>query len=459
MTQTTPEPIAEHLREKLRQEGVKYFFGAYVDIHGVPKSKCVPIEHLEAALSGSELYTVGALEGMGDLGPNEDECAGIPDLSNITVLPWDRRYAVAPADLVLHGEPYSHDSRYVLRRQMEMAQDLGYGLNMGVEPEVYVLRESDDGTIVPFVAEDALNAPTRGYDLETTMLADAFLAPMVGYINELGWDVYSFDHEGGDGQYEFDFGYTDALHMADRMLIFRLMAKHAARSIGCFASFMPKPFVDSFASGGHLNLSLADESGENAFAARDGNGSARDPGYTDLAYQFTAGVLRHADAITALACPTVNSYKRLLPHGFMREITWAPVYAAYGENNRTLMCRLPVNRRALELRTADSGCNFYLVTALTLAAGLEGIREELDPGDPVNTDTYKLMEDPDRRDSLQRLPRTLGEAVDALEVDELAHDVLGSEFHRTFVDYKRGEWETYNTIVTEWEREQYLRLW
>src|SRR5205085_6402031 len=155
------------------------------------------------------------------------------------------------------------------------------------------------------------------------------------------------------------------------------------------------------------NLSLADDAGGNAFAGPDG--------YGELAYQFTAGVLRHADAITALACPTVNSYKRLLPHGFMREITWAPVYAAYGENNRTLMCRLPVNRRVLELRTADSGCNFYLVTALLLAAGLEGIREELDPGEPANADTYKIMEDPERRDSLQRLPRTLGEAIEAFE--------------------------------------------
>ena len=459
MTQTTPEPLAAELREKLRQRGVKYFFGAYVDIHGVPKSKCVPIEHLESALHGSELYTVGALEGMGDLGPNEDECSGIPDLSRVTILPWDTRYAVAPADLVFHGEPYSHDSRYVLRRQLEAAADLGYLPNMGVEPEVYVLRETDDGTIVPFVAEDAHNVPTRGYDLETTILADAFLEPMVEHINALGWDVFSFDHEGGDGQYEFDFGYCNALEMADRMLIFRLMAKHVARSIGCFASFMPKPFVDSFASGGHLNISLADDAGENAFAGSNGNASPRDPGYTEVAYQFTAGVLRHADAITALACPTVNSYKRLLPHGFMREITWAPVYAAYGENNRTLMCRLPANRRALELRTADSGCNYYLVTALTLAAGLEGIREELDPGEPVNADTYKIMEDPERRDSLRRLPRTLGDAVEALERDELAREVLGTEFHKTFVEYKRGEWETYNTIVTEWEREQYLRLW
>jgi glutamine synthetase len=313
--------------------------------------------------------------------------------------------------------------------------------------------------VEPFVSEDTLNAPTRGYDVETTILADAFLEPMVRYIDELGWDVYSFDHEGGDGQYEFDFGYTDGLAMCDRMLVFRLMAKHVARSLGCFATFMPKPFVDSFASGAHLNMSLADESGSNAFAGHEGSRSRRDPGYSELAYHFTAGVLRHAQAITALACPTVNSYKRLLPHGFMREITWAPVYAAYGENNRTLMCRLPVNRRALELRTADSGCNFYLVTALTLAAGLEGVREELDPGDPVNDDTYKIMEDPERRESLDRLPRTLGEAVDAFERDELAREVLGSEFHATYTAYKRNEWEIYNTVVTEWEREQYLHLW
>src|SRR5262249_733453 len=152
-------------------------------------SKCVPIAHLESALHGSELYTVGALEGMGDLGPHEDECAGIPDLSNVTVLPWARRYAVAPADLLLPPEPCSHDSRAVLKRQISAALKLGYTPNMGVEPEVYVLREQDDGTIVPFVPEDAHNVPTRGYDLETTILADAFLEPMVEHINELGWDV------------------------------------------------------------------------------------------------------------------------------------------------------------------------------------------------------------------------------------------------------------------------------
>ena len=362
----------DRLQQDLAARGVRYFFGAYTDVHGVPKAKCVPIAHLKDAAGGSELYTVGALDGMGELGPNEDEVSAVPDLDEVTVLPWDGRYAVAPANLYFHGEPYSHDFRRILQNQMDAAAAMGFRMNMGVEPELYVLRDTADG-VRPWVPEDMHNAPTRGYDLETTVLADAFLEPMVGYINELGWDVYSFDHEGGDGQYEFDFGYTNALQMADRMLIFRLMAKHVARTLGCFASFMPKPFQEGFGSGAHLNVSLADTgTGRNLFD----NGIAGDPGhdgdrekvYSTVAYQFTAGVLAHGAALMAVLSPTVNSYKRLMPRGLMQEISWAPVFQAWGYNNRTLMCRLPMNRRCLEVRTADSAVNFYLGAALVLAA-------------------------------------------------------------------------------------------
>lgn len=451
-----PTPVDE-LEAKLRSEGTSYFFGAYVDIHGVPKAKAVPINHLSSAVEGSELYTPAALEGMGDIGPNEDECAAVPDLDGLVVLPWDRRYAIAPADLLFRGEPYSHDSRRVLRQQVDAAAHMGYTMNLGIEPEIFVLRETEDGQLAPFVSEDG-QVKRSAYDLETTILADQFLEPMVEHINELGWDVYSFDHEAAQGQYEFDFKYTDALQMADRMVIFRLMAKHVARSLGCFASFMPKPFQDATASGAHLNMSLADADGRNLFDGRLGDSSDRDPAYTQLAYQFTAGILRHADAITALACPTVNSYKRLTPRGFMDELTWAPIFAAYGYNNRTLMCRMPANRSALEVRTADSSTNFYLVTALVLAAGLEGIRDGLDPGEPENGNTYEMASDPERRDLLKPLPANLGAAVDAFEADALAKEVLGEAFHRSYVEFKRDEWITYNTIVTEWERDQYLRL-
>jgi glutamine synthetase len=451
------------LQEQLKASGVRYFFGAYTDIAGVPKSKCVPIDHLADAAAGSELYTVGALEGMGELGPNEDECSAIPDLDEVTVLPWDRRYAVAPANLYFHSEPYSHDFRRVLQNQVADAATLDLRMNMGVEPELYVLRDTPGG-VVPWVPEDLVNEPTRGYDLETTVLADSFLEPMVGYINELGWDVYSFDHEGGTGQYEFDFGYTDALQMADRMLIFRLMAKHVARTLGCFASFMPKPFQTSFGSGAHLNVSLADtKTGRNLFDGGVTGASfadvPHDQAYGPTAYFFTGGVLAHADALMAVLSPTVNSYKRLMPRGLMQEISWAPVFSAWGYNNRTLMCRLPMNRRCLEVRTADSAVNFYLAAAVVLAAGLDGIRREIKPGEPVNIDTYKVSEKDLAAQGTRRLPWTLGEAVEAFERSDFLRGVLGEQLHDSYAEYKRAEWQEYNTVVSEWEQARYLRLW
>lgn len=446
----------EILRQRLEGEGVKYFFGAYTDVHGVPKSKCVPINHLSDAAAGSELYTVGALDGMGELGPNEDECVGIPDLDAVTILPWDRRYALAPANLYFHDEPYSHDFRRILQNQVADAATLGYRMNMGIEPELYVLRETSEG-IKPWIPEDLHNRPTRGYDIETTMLADSFLEPMVEYMNELGWDVYSFDHEGGDGQYEFDFKYTDALQMADRMVLLRLMSKHVARELGCFVSWMPKPFTSSFGSGAHLNVSLADiETGRNVF---EGSGPADEKGYDRIAYQFTAGVLAHAAEMMAILCPTVNSYKRLMPRGLMQEISWAPVFQAWGFNNRTLMCRLPMNRRALEVRTADAGINFYLGTASVLAAGLDGIRRDLDPGEPMNLDTYKISELELASQGVHRLPWTLGDAITVFEESDFMRKVLGPEVHDSYSTLKRGEWQEYNTVVSEWEQTKYLRLW
>ena len=447
------------IKQQLVGAGVRYLFGAYVDIHGVPKSKAVPIEHFDEMVKGSELYTVGALEGMGELGPNEDECVSIPDPSTFVVLPWDHRYAMAASDLYFHDKPYDHDCRHVLKRQIQAAEELGFIMNMGVEPEVYVLRETN-GEWLPFVADDMENDPTRGYDLETTMQADVFLEPMVQYLNELGWDVYSFDHEGGDGQYEFDFGYTDVLTMADRMLIFRLMSKHVARNIGCIATFMPKPWSDAFGSGAHLNVSLANrKGGRNLFQAEDKEKSRNGRGYSELAYHFTAGMLRHAEAITAVVCPTVNSYKRMEPYGRMREMSWAPVYSAYGHNNRTLTCRLPMNRYCLEVRQADSACNFYLGAAMTLAAGLEGIREKLDPGDAVEFDTYSKTDEELEQAGIHRVSRTLGHALQKFESDGLAKEVFGEAFHGTFLKYKRREWNEFCLEVTPWERKRYLRLW
>lgn len=443
-------PHAERVRDELVERGVKYVFGFYVDIHGVPKSKCVPVASLPSMAAGSELYTVGALEGMGDLGPHEDECAGIPDLDRLVVLPWQPEFAVVPTSLHLDGQPYAQESRNFLASQVERAGALGYVANVGIEPEFYVLRETPDGW-APLVVEDRLNAPTRGYDLETTVLAASYLDPMVSYMNELDYGVYSFDHEGGDGQYEFNFDYTDAMTMADRMVIFRLMAKHVARELGCIATFMPKPFQDDFGSASHVNISLADQnSGENLFAAPDGR-------YSELSRHFVAGVLAHAGAICAVTSPTVNSYKRFTSQGFMDEISWAPVFRAWGENNRTLMCRMPVNRHCLEVRTVDASVNYHLGIGLILAAGLEGIEKQLDPGEPLNQDTYRMSADQIRRLGVGLLPTSLEEALDLFEADPLARAAMGADFHQTFLSAKRAECREYGSVVTDWESRTYLQ--
>lgn len=443
----------ETLRDELAGAGVKYVFGWYTDIHGVPKSKCVPIGSLPSMAQGSELYTVGALEGMGDLGPHEDECAGYPELDNITVLPWNPSFALAPTRLHLNGVPYDQDSRNVLVRQVEAAEAMGLRANVGIEPEFYVVREADGGGWEPLVPGDRLNGPTRGYDLEATILAESFLDPMVQHMNSLGWGVYSFDHEGGDGQYEFNFDYTDALTMADRMVLFRLMAKHVAREVGCVATFMPKPFQDDFGSASHINISLADlDSGENVFALGDGTSS-----YSDVARHFVAGVLAHSGAISAVVSPTVNSYKRFTSKGFMDEISWAPIYRAWGENNRTLMCRMPVNRHCLEVRTADASVNYHLGIAMVLAAGLDGVRHKMDAGAPLNTDTYQMTPAALAEQGVRTLPGTLDEALDEFENDDLARDVFGADFHATFVAYKRAESHEYRSVVTDYETDTLMQ--
>lgn len=446
----------EELKKSLEAQGVRYFIGAFVDGLGIPKSKIVPIDSFESAAGGSELYTVGAMEAMGELGPNEDECVGIPDISRTAVLPWDTRYALAPTDLLFKGAPYSHCSRTVLKRQVAAAAKAGFTCNMGIEPEIYVLKQTESGW-KPFVDEDRWNVPTRGYDVDTTMLADRFLEPMVKYIDALGWKTYSFDHEGGQGQYEFDFRYTDVLSMADRMVVFRLMSKHVARSLGCIATYMPKPWSEAFGSGAHVNMSLA-RGGSNAFVG-DGGQASKNRGYSKLAYQFTAGVLQHIHAITLVACPTVNSYKRLNPRGKMNEMSWAPVYAAYGHNNRTLAARLPMNRHCLEVRHVDSATNFYLSAAMILAAGLSGIEHELEAGDPCELNTYGYTEAQLLERGIRRLPKTLGEAIDAFSEDSFAKEVMGNEFHASYVRYKRREWEDYCLTVSDWEEKRYLHAW
>lgn len=451
------------MKEELQAAGVAYCFATYVDIHGIPKAKAVPLASFEKMCAGSELFTVGAMEGMGLVGPEKDECAVVPDLDTLMIFPWDTRYAWFAGDLFYHGEPYPNCSRTILKRVLARAAAAGYGLNLGVETEFYVFR--DKAGEAP-LAERRHIGLCPAYDVSQTVQAMPYLHRMVEAMNTLGWNVYSFDAEGGHGQHEFDFAYADALAMADRLIFFRFMAKTIAQEMGLYASFMPKPFAGDFRSGAHFNMSLYDTAtGDNLFAAAPGALAERHRiSFPDLGYHFVAGLLDHADALTAVTNPTHNSYKGLLAQGQMADMSWAPVLRAYGNNNRSAMLRLPMNRPCVENRTPDIACNFYLGAALSLAAGLEGIAKAADPGTPMNDNLYLSLGNAtaSRRFAgtdggfVERLPRTLIEALEAFETDPLVPETLGEDMRAIYLDWKIKEWERDYYAVDAGERERML---
>lgn len=435
---------AAQLKADLKAAGVQYLLSSYVDIHGIPKAKVNPIDCLEKMAEGSELFTVGAMEGMGLVGPQEDECAAVPDLDTATICPWDKRFAYFFGDLYYHGAPYVNDSRQILKRQIERAASMGLKFNLGVEPEFYVLREDEKTGRWKPLATHRYRGTCPAYDVNQTMESMDFLEPMSKYMDELGWGLFSFDQEGGHGQYEFDFNYADALTTADRLTFLRLMAKRVAESIGAIATFMPKPFATDFRSGCHYNMSLAElETGANLFAPEPGlNPYAERFGIplSKMAFHFVAGILRHAPAITAVSSPTFNSYQGFIAQGDMPDVSWAPVLVAFGKNNRSAMMRLPLNRYCVENRAPDMANNPYLTAALHLAAGLDGIEEQLDPGEPVNDNIYSQSRGSLATSGIQFLPPTLCHALDALEADPFAEKVLG-EMKGIFLKHKRAEWD------------------
>ena len=443
------------LQQQLRERGVKYCVGAYVDIHGVPKAKVVPLDHLEHMAHGSELYTGYALDGLGQA-PNDDEIASVPDLNHVIQLPWEPNVAWMPADNTFKGKPYALNTRVALKNVLTQAAALGFGFNLGIECEIYVLKKNPDGTLSVPNPDDKLTKPC--YDVRGFLDNFPWLDKVATCMNDLGWDLYSFDHEDGNGQYEFDFRYSDALTMCDRYIFFRYMAKHYAKEEGLIATMMPKPFVNKTGTGAHFNMSLYDlASGQNLFACNPSE-DPRGLGLTEVGYQFIGGILKHGRALCAAFAPTVNSYKRLVRQGAMSYFSWAPVFNSYGSNNRTNSVRVPMNGGRCESRNADGSLNPYLAATLALAAGLEGIREKIDPGEPNEDNLYMISESERRRRNIEFLPQTLQEAVSAFASDPLIEATLGKELRDEFIKYKTEEWEAYHLSVSQWEIERYSHL-
>lgn len=454
-------------QESLREKGVKYCLASYADVHGIAKAKSVPVDHFDRMMRGSELFTGAALDGLGQ-GPHDDELSIHPDPAAVTVLPWRPTVAWAPGNLKYHDELWPMCSRTVLCRQVERAATLGFKFNLGIECEIFLVRRNGD-RIAPANSLDVL--PKAAYDVVGLLENLDWLDAVVSHMNQLGWGVYSFDHEDANSQFEFDFAYADVVTMADRYVLWRLMAKELARERGFEATFMPKPYSNRTGSGAHFNMSIESlETGENLF------GDAADPrgcGLSKLAYQFLGGVLRHAPAVVATACPTVNSYKRLVKTGSMTGFTWAPIFVSYGGNNRSHMMRVPklrpeiegtgghegevyLSSARLESRAVDTAMNPYLAAAMALGAGLEGIERDIDPGDPIDVNMYELNERQLKRRKVKLLPRTLLEAVEAFAADPLCAEVMGEDLAASFADLKSREWWDYHNEVSAWELDEYL---
>lgn len=451
----SPEQTAE-LKRLIEKNNIKYLVPSYVDMHGIPKAKMVPVAYLERMLGGSELFTGAALDGVPQ-NMADDEVAAVPDPNSFTVVPWRDDTGWFASDLWYLGRPFEPCNRGILKRVLADAENKGFCVNCGIEAEFFVFQ--DDDSPEPNAVSDLQILEKPAYDSVRLMdNLDYWLSETVDAMNNLGWSVYSFDHEDGVGQFELDFQFADALTMSDRFVFLRVMANQFARKHGCYASFMPKPFADKAGSGAHFNMSIADSAtGKNLFSP-DNGADEYELGLSKLGYQFTAGVMAHLPAILALSAPTINSYKRLIMKGSTSGYTWAPCFTSWGGNNRSNTVRVPSEGERIELRAADSACNPYLGMALMIAAGLEGIEKDLTP-DPANdVNLFEQSESYRQEKNIQWLPRSLDEAINALEADPLSHDVLGEEMLKSWVSTKREEVLLYNNHVSEWERDRYLKM-
>jgi glutamine synthetase len=437
---------------ELADAGVRYVTAAWIDILGRSRGKSHPIERLPELLAGFARYTPRGINGIGQMDPVEEEVTAIPDLDTLTILPWDKRFAWMASDMWSDkGEPFALCPRSILKRQIERAAAEGYRCTLGIEPEFYIYRpENLTSTSFGDLTSSGAVEPSPAYDVETTYDVSVFLDEVVTTMKEIGLEAFAMGAEGGVNQFEIDFYYRDLLEMADRVTLFRLMMHQVAKQHGLAVTFMPKPFANLWGSGAHFNLGLCTLAEDEESVLRIGGSSVGgEDEWSKESKYFIGGLLKHARALTAITNPLVNSYKRLTPRLVDGSVSWAPIKIAYGPNNRSCMIRVPENRPAIEVRNPDASANVYLAGAFLLAAGLDGISNEIDPGPEMTELASEHAE-------ISRLPRTILEAIDAFEENELSHEVFGEEFISEYSETKRTEWEQDHLAVSEAERTQHL---
>ncbi len=445
----------ESVQAKMQEDGIEFILAQFVDIHGAAKVKMVPVECFEDAIDVGAGFAGAAVWGVGQ-GPHSHDMLARIDLRSYTPLPWLPNTARFAADLFVDEESYPYCARTNLKRVLAAAEEKGFQFNVGMEPEHFLVSRREDGSIVPWDPDNVDSLAKPCYDFRSMAPAMAYLQELTSSLNQLGWGVYQTDHEDANGQFEVNFDYQDALTTADRITFFKMATSQVAKKFGAIATHMPKPFSDRTGSGLHVHFHLAETiSGQGLFEDQN---DPRGLGCSEMGYHFIGGVLKHARALCAVTSPTVNCYKRLqLGTGLYSSrsgFTWTPAFVTYGDNNRTQMIRT-AGPGHFEDRTVSSGCNPYLALAAYLAAGLDGIENKIDPGEPNLGNMYERPLHEVLESGTKILPQSLFEALDELRRDEVIKSALGV-IADEFISLKAKEWETYDQQVTQWEIDEYL---
>ena len=439
---------AQAVLDEIDEKDVDFLRLQFTDILGTIKNVAVPASQAEKAFTEGIYFDGSSIEGFVRI--QESDMRLKPDPETFAVLPWRTDESGSSARLICDvidtstGEPFTGDPRYVLKQALTRAEEMGYEVNAAPEPEFFLFEEDENGRATTNTADQG------GYfDVAPKDLASDVRRDIIYGLESMGFEMEASHHEVAEGQHEINFKYDDALSTADNVATFRMVVRAIAAQHDLHATFMPKPIPRINGSGMHTHISLFTEDGENAFHDEDDEFDL-----SETAHSFLAGVLEHAPALAAVTNPTVNSYKRLVP-GYE-----APVYVAWSDRNRSALIRKPAARvpaaSRIEARFPDPSCNPYLALAALIHAGLDGIEQDLDAPDPIRENIYEFDEAKREEYGITTLPSNLGEALDALEADEVVQSALGPHVTEKFIEAKTHEYDEFRIDVSQWELDQYL---
>ena len=430
--------MVKDLEKWAKEKGVKYFMISYTDLFGGQRAKLVPAQAINdmaeegAGFAGFATWL--------DLTPAHPDMMAVPDPAAVIQLPWRPEVAWVPANCVMEGKPLAQAPRNVLSRLVDEAAKEGLRVKTGVEPEFFLLTPEGDKVSDPW---DTAEKPC--YDQQAVMRRYDVIAEVCDYMLELGWEAYQNDHEDATGQFEMNWKYDDVLSTADKHSFFKFMMKSVAEKHGLRATFMPKPFKGLTGSGCHAHISVWSLDGKkNAFAD-----DSKELGLSERGRHFLGGIMKHASALAAITNPTVNSYKRINAPRTSSGATWAPNTVTWTGNNRTHMVRVPGPGR-FELRLPDGAANPYLLQAVIIAAGLDGVRSKADPGKRYDIDMYQ---DGHKVKGAPKLPLNLLDALREYDKDKTLKAMMGEEFSNAYMKLKHREWDSFVSHFSRWEHD------